>query len=345
MVGDEKNQKEELEQTSKIQQETVIIDGEKVEKKRKEKLEKASKNEAKNYAQIKIAEAMGVSESTYRKIVNGNNTSALDKHIGNFVKLANKLDISLIELIKDDYKFKDKFFHIQLKDLKNEDAFNSYLYNLEEQYGRFTVFNTFPSSIYYRDKVPNSRKRYELISNFNHEKTLSNREYYPINEVLSFGFNFCNRFTKNEKISILNKMINIFFRDKNANGNENKHLKIFNPETINYYHDSPTSSVFVEINTVLIPSPTNKYELCIIESQEVTKDIREYLNHKPQMLGTQDSVKILKALKDCLEQDGEIITFINNLANLESKLVPSVTNSLSSDFQDLKDQWNYHSDD
>lgn len=341
----------------------MLIDGKKLKKLREEKLEEAEKTDKKvlikdkkspdgkyhyHFSQIHLADLLGIKLGTYGAIENANKESPLEKQVVKFVELAKNLSVDLIDLIKDDHELKDNFSHITLKsfegktDLEKENDLNLYFYNLEINYGRFCVFNTFPSTIYYRDEIPNSLRRYQFLSNISHnnKKELTNREYYPINEVLCFAFNICHRRSRDEKIEILDKIIKEFSRAPGNLGHSNKHLQIFEPNAVNYHHNSPTSTAIAKTKTVVIPSATSNYDLCIIKSETLTNQVRRFLSiDSDKKLSTPDSIEILQSLKYCLEQDGKITTFVNNLGETNPKLIYIVIDRLSCDYQELKEKW------
>lgn len=280
------------------------------------------------------AELLGIVETQYQRIKNTRPPEKDTHHhplhsVEIFFKLAEKFNFEPIEIVKPDCSFRKKLFSVTLKRFKSEEDFNKYLLDYDLKYGRLTIFNTFPSSIYYLLDVQSSLERYAFLGKAGIEKfinldisnplDISNTEYYPITAVLEFALNSFHRFQLEEKLQILEKMIESFWRD--LLGHNRRVLKIFDPDAIDYYHDAPTCTVIREISTVLMPSPTDKNHLLVIKSDELIEKMMEYEKLTTQThIDTTECVDLLRIIKSYLtEGNRNVDYFLNQLSKVASE--------------------------
>lgn len=259
-----------------------------------------------------IAEKLDVSTKTYQRIV-VKETESFKQHVLFFVKLSKLLDVDPIQLLSKEFNEKYLFSSVKVKRFSDEDEFNKFLLKLEKEEGRTAIFNSFPSTIYYRESA-SSHERYEYLSG-SPEK---NFEFYSICSVLSFCFNTSfnpfSYFTIEQKIEILSKIIRSFSRDEKdekKSGDYLKQIHVFDPNIIEYFHDSPTCTFFRKIGLILIPSPTNRHELIAIRSIEFADKIYNYMKGSDgKVLQTKETVMLLKDLKSVLEKGYDASQFI-----------------------------------
>ena len=279
------------------------------------------------------AELIGIKESQYQRIKN-KRPPEKDTHqhplhsVEIFFKLAEKFNFDPIDIVKPDCPFRKKLFSVSLKMFKNEEDFNKHLLEYDLKYGRLAVFNTFPSSIYYLVDVKSSQERYKFLGNASlsdfSKLKIRNTEYYPITSVLEFALNPFHRFKLEEKGKILNKMIDSFSRD--LLGHERRILRIFDPDEKDYYHDAPTCTILRNINTGLMPSPTDKNHLLILKSDELIEKMVNYgdLDTKTA-IDTTECVDLLEIIK-CYILDQNIGSFLKRLNEETSKRVKAMVN-------------------
>lgn len=277
-----------------------------------------------------MAKILGVSTKKYQRVVVTQERS-LEDDVILFIKLAETLGIDPIELVNHDNDNRHLISSIKIKRFSSEDEFNSFLLKFEKENGRTAIFNMFPSTIYYRNSTA-SNKRYELLSG-NPDK---NVEFYSVCAILDFCFNvsfnpYCS-FSREEKIGILGKIIQSFSKDENdkhKHGHFLKQLHIFDPNVIGYFHDSPTCTYFKKKGLVLIPSLTNRHELIVIRSIEFAEKIDSYMKESDsKILQTKESVKFLRNIKTCLENNKNIYQFVEELKINNNEYAKYIFNSL-----------------
>lgn len=318
----------------------MSLDFNKIENLRRQKMDSSRKtttDEMEKLTQEFLVNKLDISMSTYRRYLGGEEASTLNRYVCQFFELLGLLDSNPIDVVTEDCQFRGQLSSVNLMKFETEDEFNDKLYQFEKAYGRSTVFNAFPSTIYYRDGN-SSLSRYELLTN----KPKKNFEFYPISEVLDFSFNSSfdaySYFSVEEKVAIFDKIIASFSRNEGNKGHQLKHIHIFDHNVIEYFHDAPTCTYHIDIDTVLMPSPTHKNTLLVIKSPSLVNDLDDYMmKSEEKMLGTMQSVKLLQVIRSSLAKNKTVDEFIFELKRKSTPnaddYVEFVLNSLPDHFK------------
>lgn len=292
-------------------------------------LKKLRENE--NWTQKEMAEKLEIPLVTYKRMEsNANKRRFADVKL--FLKLATILKIDPIDVVTADCPLREQLSSVSLEE-KTEESFDEFLHELEKKYGRFAVYNLFPSSIYY-ETTSFSMRRYDFLSNLQEssDHTLRNSEFYPIDKVVDFGFSIVSRFSKDGKVAILDKIIKNFSKSSSGNGSQYKDIHIFDPKAADFYHDASTCTFITKTATLLMPSPTSKYDMLKIRSEKMAKKMNFYNRMNEEIvLSTKLSVQILEILRDCLKSTGDVYDFLEQLKNDNRKSYEMVVKYLSPD--------------
>ena len=272
------------------------------------------------------AHQFGYTLSTYNRIEC--KKSNLDVH--QFLELAKGFGVDARDLLKDELM--DEFPGARLDIFETDEQFNEFLFELEA-YGRIGIFNTFPSVIYCLNGNLSREKRLNRLSSYD----TKNIEFYPITAVLNFCFSLCSPYSREGKIAILGKIIQMFSEE----GHVYNQLNFINTAGFNFPREAPECEIINDVSeskadTLLIVAPFYKYSVIMIRSFEIVKKIKKVIKRDDKILYTPLSVNLLRHLKECIQEELTIEQFLTRLNDKSpgSELVPMLLANLNPDLVD-----------
>lgn len=291
------------------------------------KISKLVEEKGKGSDKQKIIEILGYSNNSknaYKRIICEEAPLGIDS----LCKLADLLEVAMVELLKDEYKarivkkIEKKIETVRLINFNNRDDLNKFLYEEEKHYeGRIGIFNSFPSMIYYPDDGQWRCERYHYMA----KKSLTNKEYYPIRSLLNFVFSdfYFHNFSKEDKIKVINNFIDA-------------HKRFTNQAYIVADVEGFTCSPFwadCEIlgnDYIIITAPYYQNAIFTIKSVGVVEELKPVIDEiKENIIDIHKIIKMLKILLSCIDKEKSIIDFLVELKYKDSTFFKLINTVLS----------------
>jgi hypothetical protein len=177
--------------------------------------------------------------------------------------------------------------------------------------------------IYYQNNDQRRIDRFNYLSN----NGIANFEYYPVRSILKFGFGNFAKFSKQQKIEILERMI-----ASHSGENHDEHHKIFVIIDTEHFIYSPFAADCEVLGRemLIVAAPFYSYSVLTIKSPKATQEIIGHITRgsKPHIIEHRSTMKMLCLLLDCLRDTGAVADFLERLRNNTSGFYKPVLNVL-----------------